>query len=121
MGLNSRIIEKKVENFLQNIFKSETPSNKKIVQRKKFILLSKLVSDLFDNKDSQICFNNISNLIILILNIYNEKFPVDKYSLAEENSKNKFTPKFKHILKEEFLIEWILLLVISLNLSGLLI
>ena len=105
MGLNSRKIEKKVENFLQNVFKPETPSNKDIIQRKKFILLSKLVSDLFENKNSQICFKNISNLIILILNIYNEKFPVDTYSQAEENSKNKFDSKYKHILKEEFLTE----------------
>jgi len=105
MGLNSRIIEKKVENFLENVFKPETSSNKKILQRKKFILLSKLVSDLFDNKSSQVCFNNISNLIILILNIYNEKFPVDTYSLAEENSRKEFDSKYKHILKEEFLME----------------
>ena len=54
MGLNSRTIEKKVESFLQNIFKPETPSNKRILQRKKFILLSKLVADLFKNKNSQI-------------------------------------------------------------------
>ena len=121
MGLNSRTIEKKVENFLQNVFKPETSSNKKALQRKKFVFLSKLVSDLFDNKNSQVCFNSISNLIILILNIYNEKFPIDKYSFREENSKNKCDSKYKHILKEEFLIEWILLLVISLNLSGLLI
>ena len=105
MGLNSRLIEKKVENFLENVFKPETPSNKRNIQRKKFILLSKLVSDLFDNKNSQICFNNISNLIILILNIYNEKFPVDTYSLAEKNSRKGINSKYKHILKEEFLIE----------------
>jgi hypothetical protein len=44
-------------------------------------------------------------LIILILNIYNEKFPVDTYSLAEENSRKEFDSKYKHILKEEFLLE----------------
>jgi hypothetical protein len=105
MGLNSRTIEKKVENLLQKVFKPEIPSNIKTLQKKKFVLLSKLVADLFNNKNSQVCFNNISNLIILILNIYNEKFPIDKYSLTEENSKKKFNSKRKHILKEEFLIE----------------
>jgi len=105
MGLNSRTIERKVESFLQNVFKQETPSNKKIIQRKKFILLSKLVADLFNSKNSQICFSNISNLIILVLNIYNEKFPVDIYSLEKEISKKESNSKFKHILKEEFLIE----------------
>lgn len=105
MGLNSRIIERKVENFLQNVFKPETAFNKKLQQKKKFILLSKLVADLFEKKNSRLCFNNISNLIILILNIYNEKFPVDIYSLEEETSTKKFSSKIKHIMKEEFLID----------------
>jgi hypothetical protein len=105
MGLNSRIIERKVENFLYKVLIQETPSNKKTLQRKKFILLSKLVADLFNTKNSQLCFNNISNLIILVLNIYNEKFPVDVYSLGKENSLSDSDSKFKHILKEEFLIE----------------
>ena len=34
MGLNSQIIEKKVENFLKNVFYPETPSNKDKIQRK---------------------------------------------------------------------------------------
>jgi len=105
MGLNSRIIERKLENFLQNVFKPETPFNKKILQRKKFILLSKLVADLFDNKNSRVCFNNITNLIILILNIYNERFPIDIHSLEEKNSTKRFNSKYKHILKQEFLID----------------
>ncbi len=104
MGLNSRAIERKVEHFLHNVFKQETPSNKKNLQRKKFALLSKLVADLFENKNSQVCFSNISNLIILVLNIYNEKFPVDIYS-RKKNSNQESNLKFKHILKEEFLME----------------
>lgn len=103
--MNSLTIEKKVEDFLKNIFKSETKVNKKALQRKKFILLSKLVADLFKNKNSQVCFNNISSLVILILNIYNEKFPVDIYSNSEENSLKRFNSKYKHILKEEFLMK----------------
>jgi hypothetical protein len=103
MGLNSRIIEKKVENFLYKVLIQETPSNKKTLQRKKFILLSKLVADLFNTRNSQVCFNNISSLIILVLNLYNEKFPVDVYSLERENSMKE--SRFKHILKGEFMIE----------------
>ncbi|MEE9379715.1 MAG: hypothetical protein V3V33_16945 [Candidatus Lokiarchaeia archaeon] len=101
--MNSLTIEKKVEDFLKNVFKPETIFNKKALQRKKFILLSKLVADLFKNKNSQVCFNNISSLVILILNIYNEKFPVDIYSNFEENSLKRFNSKYKHILREEFL------------------
>lgn len=103
--MNSLTIEKKVEDFLKNNFKSETIFNKKALQRKKFILLSNLVADLFKNKNSQVCFNNISSLIILILNIYNEKFPVDIYSNLEEISLKRFDSKYKHILKEEFLLK----------------
>ena len=103
--MNSLTIEKKVEDFLRNIFKSETIFNKKYLQRKKFVLLSKLVADLFNSKNSQVCFNNISSLIVLILNIYNEKFPVDIYSNIEDNSLKSFNSKYKRILKEEFLAE----------------
>lgn len=105
MGLNSRIIEKRVENFLYKVLIQDTPSNEKTLQRKKFILLSKLVADLFNTKNSQVCFSNISNLIILVLNLYNEKFPVDIYSLDKGNPLCEANSKFKHILKEEFLIE----------------
>lgn len=103
--MNSLTIEKKVEDFLKNVFKSETIFNRKALQRKKFMLLSKLVADLFKSKNSQVCFNNISSLIILILNIYNEKFPVDIYSNLKENSLKRFSSKYKHILKEEFLLK----------------
>jgi len=100
---DSRLIEKKVENFLKYVFNPENSFNKKILQKKKFFLLSKLVVDLFNYKNSQVCFNNISNLIILILNIYNEKFPMDNYSSLEDNSIKKYNSEFKHILKDEFL------------------
>ncbi|MFX0004083.1 MAG: hypothetical protein ACFE9C_16635 [Candidatus Hodarchaeota archaeon] len=105
MGLNSRAIERKVEHFLQNVFKQETPSNKKQLQRKKFILLSKIIADLFDKKNSQVCFSSISNLIILVLNVYNEKFPLDIYSPEKKDLTQESNSKCKHILKEEFLIE----------------
>ena len=103
--MNSKIIERKVEDFLSNIFKPNTSLNKNSYQKKKFILLSKLVADLFSSKNSQVCFNNISNLIILILNIYNEKFSVDIYSGVKNNTLKKCNSKYKQILKEEFLIE----------------
>ncbi len=67
---DSRLIEKKVENLLKYIFKPENSFNRRRLQKRKFFLLSKLVADLFKSKNSQVCFNNISNLIILFLNIY---------------------------------------------------
>lgn len=103
--MNSKIIERKVENFLSNIFKPNNSLNKDSHQKGKFIILSKLVADLFNSKNSRVCFNNVSSLIILILNIYNEQFPVDIYSEVEDNSLKKFNSKYKQILKEEFLID----------------
>ncbi len=103
--MKSQKIEKKVEGFLKTFLKPYNPSNKRILQKKKFILLSKLIADLFKSKNSKICFNNISNLIILILNIYNEKFPVDIYSYQKENSRKTISSKYKNILKQEFLID----------------
>jgi len=102
---DSRLIEKKVENFLKYVFKPENSFNRKKLQKRKFFFLSKLVADLFNSKNSQICFNNISNLIILILNIYNEKFPVDDYSSKEDNSLKNFNSECKHFLKYEFFNE----------------
>jgi hypothetical protein len=101
--VNSRLLERKVENLLKHILKPENSFNKKKIQKKKFILLSKLVTDLFNNKNSRIWFNNISSLIILILNIYNEKFPLDMHSSKEENPLKRFNSDYKQILKEEFL------------------
>lgn len=71
--------------------------------KKEVFLLSKLVADLFKSKNSRVCFKNISSLIILILNIYNEKFPLDKYSKKEKNALNRFNSDYKQILKEDFL------------------
>ena len=103
--LDSHVIEEQVEDFLTNIFNPEKVSNKRTMQKRKYILLSKLIADLFNCSNSKECFNNISSLINLILNIYNEKFPVDIYSLNTDNSLKKSNSKYKHILKGEFLIE----------------
>jgi len=102
--VNSQLLEKKVEDLLENILKPEESQNKRRIQRIKFRLLSKLVADLFDNKDSKECFHNISNLIILILNLYNESFPMDNFSNREEDIEVKATSKHKDILKQEFLM-----------------
>ncbi len=102
--LDSQEIERQVEDLLMNIFKPEKASNKRTIQKKKFKLLSKLIADLFNCKNSRECFINISSLIILILNIYNEKFPVDIYSLNTDDSL-KTNSKYKNILKEEVQID----------------
>jgi len=98
--VNSRTIEKLVEDFLDNSFNTEDYFNNSEIQKKRFVLLSKLVGDLFNCKNSAVCFHNISNLIVLILNIYNEKFPVDIYSNGRTDSIKKNNNNYKRIIKE---------------------
>jgi hypothetical protein len=100
MTFESNSIEKQVKDFLENSFCSEKIVFNEKIQKKRFSLLSKLVADLFNCNNSTICFHNISNLIILILNIYNEKFPIDIYSNSKRNVFQKLTPELKRILKE---------------------
>ena len=78
--VNSGIIEKRVEDFLENYFNSEDNFTNSDVQKNRFDLLSKLVAELFNCKNSTVCVHNISNLIVLILNICRARFPVDMYS-----------------------------------------
>jgi len=103
--VNSQLLEKKVEDLLEKILKPEESQNKRRIQRIKFRLLSKLVADLFNNKDSKVCYHNISNLIILMLNLYKDTFPVDIFANKEKDIQVKATTKHKHILKQEFLMK----------------
>ena len=101
--VNSSTIEKQVEDFLAGSFNTEEYFINSKTQKKRFILLSRLVADLFNCKNSAVCFHNISNLIVLILNIYNERFPVDMYSNGRIESIKKGSSSFKRIIKENLL------------------
>ncbi|MFX1316309.1 MAG: hypothetical protein ACFE9T_10630 [Promethearchaeota archaeon] len=101
--MNSNLIEKKVEDLLEKILKPEESQTKRNIQRIKFRLISKLVADLFDHKNSKDCFHNISNLIILVLSIYNDTYPIDSFSDEKMDLEEKPTTKHENILKQEFL------------------
>jgi hypothetical protein len=101
--VNSRIIEKRVEGFLDNCFNSEDNFTSSDVQKKKFDILSKLVAELFNCKNSAVCVHNISNLIVLILNIYRERFPVDMYSNGITETIKRSNNNVKRILKENLI------------------
>jgi len=96
-------LKNRLKIFLENSFGTDDYFFDIEIQKKRFVLLSKLVADLFNCKNSTVCFHNISNLIILILNIYNEKFPVDIYSNGKICRIKKPTSKLKYILKENLL------------------
>ena len=101
--VNSGIIEKRVEDFLENYFNSEDNFTNSDVQKNRFDLLSKLVAELFNCKNSTVCVHNISNLIVLILNIYRARFPVDMYSNGITESIKKGNNNVKRILKENLI------------------
>ena len=101
--LNTESIEKQVEDFLENSFRAEDRSFDNEIQKRRFALLSKLVADLFNCNNSALCFHNISNLIVLILNIYNEKFPIGMYSNGKRYSDKGKDSKFKQMLKDNLL------------------
>ena len=99
MTLNSRSIKKRVEDFLEKTFAEDNYHFDTKVQRKKFKLLSTLVADLFNCKNSTVCFQNVSSFIILILNIYCGKVPVNVYSNKAKFSRKKLPSTVKHVLK----------------------
>jgi len=58
--------------------------NKKVKERKRFELISKLVNDLFKYKDRKGCYDTISSLIISTLISSEEDCPIDIYDSDDE-------------------------------------
>ena len=53
--------------------------NPQKVQKHKFKVLEKLVSDMFEYRTSPKCYNTISNLIVVSLSHFDERAPLDIY------------------------------------------
>ncbi|MHA1147042.1 MAG: hypothetical protein ACTSR8_02245 [Promethearchaeota archaeon] len=82
--------------------------DQKEIQKHKFEVVSKLVSDMFKYKNSKKCYNTISNLILLSLTSVDEECPVDIYnhkecalidSQATEYIQQEIEEEIKHINK----------------------
>ncbi|MBD3227254.1 MAG: hypothetical protein GF329_03620 [Candidatus Lokiarchaeota archaeon] len=58
--------------------------NKKVKERKRFELISKLVNDLFKYKERKGCYDTISSLIISTLISSEENCPIDIYNADDE-------------------------------------
>ncbi|MFX1397566.1 MAG: hypothetical protein ACFFAS_11050 [Promethearchaeota archaeon] len=89
--------------FLENELKELITNEKKELQRKKFSIINKLISDLYNNKNSKEHFKLISNQIILLLTLTNEKDGFDIFYDEDENEKiiKKNRTIFGDILKGE--------------------
>lgn len=79
--------------------------NEKEVQRNKFILLSDLLLKLCTSRNIKSSFKNLTSLILVLLNVYKENYPLDVYSTdtKEIKLKKQENQQIKHILKQELL------------------
>lgn len=75
------------------------------VQKSKFLLLSELLLKLCTSRTVRGNFKNLTNLILLFLNIYKKNYPVDIYSFdrKEPQLKEQDYLKIKRVLKQELL------------------
>ncbi len=86
-----------IEKEISNINKQEQKS----LQREKFKLISRLIDDLYQNKNSKEFFNQVSNQLILLLTLSNQKKPFD-FCIEENKDHIKNNRNiFGKILKNE--------------------
>ncbi len=75
-------------------------ADKKVMQRKKYELISELIRDLFKYRGKQECFKTISNLIISALISFDENSPIDIYNI-DEDINEEMNEDCKNILERE--------------------
>ena len=97
---NHEFAERYFRKYFENQFQvgNFTKNKEEKLQRHKFQVLSNLISDLFEQKNSRDKFKTITNLIITSLTSFEDKYPVYTYS----SSVKEVDKKHKDILKKEF-------------------
>ncbi|MBN1801161.1 MAG: hypothetical protein JW891_06610, partial [Candidatus Lokiarchaeota archaeon] len=82
---------------LKELIKKE----KRELQKKKFNIINNLINDLYNHKNSREHFKLISNQIILLLTLTNQKRGFDLF--FDDNEKEEFEDKeiLKNMLKNE--------------------
>ena len=101
---SSKFNVKKHLKILEKIWKFhelDKLDNQKI-QKCKYILISELVYELFENRNCQNCYINISNLIILFLTAFEKNYPIDIFTEYHEIKSREIDADRRAILKEEF-------------------
>lgn len=95
--------EMNCKTLLKRILHIEYSSNNKKLQKKRFQLLTRLISYLFKSKNSKRKFQNINSLIILFLNFQKKSYPIDMFTESFNRHAESFDNKVKDILKNECL------------------
>jgi hypothetical protein len=102
-----RELNEKYQILLEKIYElTELPENEEI-QRKKFNLLSKLISDLCDHRKFKNEVKEISSFLIILLNLYKKRYPLDIHSSELNTTRNNelLSKKLIHVLRKEFSVE----------------
>ena len=87
--------------FIEKDINDLNKQDKKILQKEKFKLISSLIEDLYKNKNSREHFNRISNQLVLLLTLSNQKKPFDIYYEEETDHLKNASDIFGDILKSE--------------------
>jgi len=101
--MSSGSIKKNNQDFLKNCLTLEESLNlaKREVQKNNFKVISKLMSNLFERKNNE-TYIGISNALISFLSLSQKKHQKDIYKDTKEMLFNELDPKFKKIMKKEF-------------------
>ncbi|MFX1383118.1 MAG: hypothetical protein ACFFBP_11810 [Promethearchaeota archaeon] len=87
--------------FIENDINKLNKQNEKDLQKKKFQLISKLIENLYQHKNSREHFNLISNQLILLLTLSHQKKPFDIFFEEEEDYIKNASDIFGDILRSE--------------------
>ena len=87
--------------FIEKDINNLNKQNEKELQKKKFKLISQLIEDLYKNKNSREHFNLISNQLILLLTLSNQKKPFDIFFEEAEDHLKDASDIFGDILRSE--------------------
>ena len=88
-------------NFLRKDLVEIKSTKKKELQRRKFGMINKLANDIYESKNSRTRFNQISNQMLLLLNLSEEKTPLDIFFDEEEEYIKDNSDVFRDILRSE--------------------
>ncbi len=87
--------------FIEKEINSLNKKDKKELQKQKFELISKLIDQIYQHKNSREHFNLISNQLILLLTLSNQKKSFDIYSEDEKDNLKNASDIFGDILRSE--------------------
>ena len=102
--MSSGSVKRDNKDFLKNCLSLEESLNlaRREVQKTNFKVISKLISNLFENKNKE-SYRRFSNTIVSFLSLSNKENNKDVYSTTKNIPFKELDPELKQILKQEFI------------------